>query len=65
MSPSARKAIGSFALIAYMTAFIALAVLIGERILPPRPGLWHLLYFVVAGVVWVAPLKPLFAWMNK
>jgi hypothetical protein len=22
------------------------------------------LYYAVAGIAWVAPLKPLFAWMN-
>lgn len=65
MTQSARKAIGSFGLLAYMIAFIALAVVLGERILPARAGLWHAVYFVVAGVIWVAPLKPLFGWMNK
>ncbi len=65
MSQSARKAIGSFGLIAYMIAFIVIAVIVGERVLPASPGIWHLVYFVIAGVIWVAPLKPLFGWMNK
>lgn len=65
MTQSARKAIGSFGLLAYMVLFIAFAVMLGERILPAQPGAWHVVYFVIAGVIWVLPLKPLFGWMNK
>jgi hypothetical protein len=65
MSPSARKALGSLALIAYLIVFVALAAVLGERVLARAPWWAELLYFVVAGVIWALPLKPLFAWMNK
>ncbi len=65
MSPSARKALGSLALLAYMLVFIVLATMLGERVLANAPWWATLLYFVVAGVIWAAPLKPLFGWMNK
>lgn len=65
MSPSARKALGSFGLIAYMLVFIAFAAMLGERVLANAPWWGTLLYFIVAGVIWAAPLKPLFGWMNK
>jgi len=65
MSPSARKALGSFALIAYMLVFIGFAAVLGERVLANTPWWVALIYFVIAGVIWAAPLKPLFGWMNK
>jgi len=28
-------------------------------------GFWQLIFYILAGVIWIAPLKPLFAWMNS
>lgn len=65
MSPSARKALGSLALLVYMVLAIALAVVLAERFLTGAPWWAQLLFYLVAGVIWIAPLKPLFGWMNK
>lgn len=65
MSPSARKALGSIALIAYMLVFIGFAAVLGERVLANAAWWASLIYFIVAGIIWAAPLKPLFGWMNK
>jgi len=29
------------------------------------PAWAELMFFAVAGIVWIVPLKPLFAWMNR
>ena len=64
MNTRARKAVGCFALTAYLTAYATVASEIGQFALTHAPMWIALLYFVVAGVIWVAPLRPIFAWMN-
>ncbi len=65
MKMRTRKALGCFALLAYLTLYAAFAAALGAYLLPLMPAWAELLYFVVAGVAWVAPLKPLFTWMNR
>lgn len=65
MQARARKAIGCFVLLAYLALYAGAAAALGAVLLPILPGWAELIYFVVAGVVWVFPLKPLFGWMNR
>ncbi len=57
-----RKLVGTLILLIYLTLYIAGAVMVGEMI--PRATVWEILYFMVAGIVWIIPLRPLFRWMN-
>lgn len=63
MNSQLRKALGTVVLLAYLAGYIAAAAM-GFDLIAQAPWWAHLAYFAVAGVVWVAPLKPLFAWMN-
>ena len=63
MNASARKALGSLVLLAYLVAYIVLAVMLGEQ-LHGLPFWVPALYYCAAGFAWVIPLKPLFRWMN-
>lgn len=65
MNPRTRKAIGCFVLIAYLALYAAGAAALGAAVLGHAPNWAALLYFLVAGVIWVAPLKPLLAWMSQ
>jgi len=65
MNARTRKAIGCFVLIAYLALYAAAAAALGASVLAHAPNWAALLYFLAAGVIWVAPLKPLFAWMNR
>lgn len=65
MDPRARKAVGCAALLAYLAAYAALAAALGAALLPILPPWAELAFFAVAGIVWIFPLKPLFAWMNR
>ncbi|MEL7452397.1 MAG: DUF2842 domain-containing protein [Pseudomonadota bacterium] len=58
-----RKPIAMLALLIYLAAYIAIAATIGTWI-NGTPRILQLIFFVAAGVVWIFPLKPLFAWMN-
>jgi Protein of unknown function (DUF2842) len=64
MKTRARKAIGSLALLAYVGLYAAAAAVLGAWLAPSLPGWAELAFYAVAGIAWVAPLKPLFAWMN-
>ncbi len=63
MPPSAKKALGSLAIIVWLIGYIAVAVMIGER-LHALPAIAPLVFYAIAGVAWVIPLRPLFKWMN-
>lgn len=65
MKMRTRKALGCFALLAYLGVYAALAATLGAWLVAHIPQWAQLIYFVIAGVAWVFPLKPLFGWMNR
>ena len=63
LAPAVRKALGSLAILAWLVAWIGGAATLGDRIGgAPWPVL--ALFYAVAGIAWVIPLRPLFRWMN-
>ena len=58
-----RKPVGAIILLVWMIAYIAVAAVLGDRIAYEHWA-WKLLYFPIAGVAWVLPLKPLLKWMH-
>jgi hypothetical protein len=60
-----RKAVGCFVLLAYLALYTVLAASLGVALIPIIPTWAQLIYYAIAGVVWIFPLKPLFAWMNR
>lgn len=65
MEARTRKALGCFVLLAYLALYAGAAAALGALVLARAPHWAALLYYIVAGVVWVAPLRPLLAWMNR
>ena len=63
MGPRLRKLVGSLGVIAFLIAYIVLAVTLADRL--PDNRLAQLLFFVVAGTAWGLPLLPLFTWMER
>ena len=61
--PSWRQAAGMAAILLLIALWAVLVVHVGEHL----AGLpWPLLalYYLVAGTIWIAPLKPLLRWME-
>lgn len=56
-----RKFVGMIAMLVYIGLYAAAAVTIGGVIKNPWAQLG---FYVVAGIIWVFPLRPLFAWMH-
>ncbi len=62
MPPRLRKLIGIGALLPGLTLYLVAAAAIGERV--PDHALLKLLYYAVAGLAWVMPVRGLMRWMN-
>jgi hypothetical protein len=65
MNIRTRKALGCFVLLAYIAIYTVLAASLGVALVPLIPTWAQLVFYAVAGVVWIFPLKPLFAWINR
>lgn len=58
-----RKFIGAATILIWVTAYIAVVAVIGDRV--TQEPLWiQLIFFPVAGLAWVLPIKPLLKWMH-
>ena len=63
MTPSWRKPFGVLAILALITIWAVLVTSLSETV-----GNWawplQLVFYVVTGIVWIAPLKPVLRWME-
>ncbi len=58
-----RKPIGALIMVVWIVGYVAVAAVIGDRIASEH-WVWKALYFPIAGLAWVLPLKPLLRWMH-
>lgn len=65
MTARMRKAVGAAILLLYLCAYIVFAAWVFEAALAGAPLWAQMFYFAAAGLVWIAPLRPLFRWMNR
>ena len=63
MSNGARKGAGMMLLLGWMVGWIALAATAWD-VFAGWSWPFHALYFLIAGIGWVMPLKPLLRWME-
>ena len=63
MNPSWRKPAGILLILLLIAGWSALVVSVGERIVG-APVLLQALFYLIAGIAWIAPLKPLLGWME-
>ncbi len=61
----ARKAVGCAGLLIYLAVYAVLAATLGAYLTTILPAWAELVFFAIAGIIWIFPLKPLFAWMNQ
>ncbi len=61
--PSWRKPAGMLLLLLLIAVWGFIVVTVAEA-LPELPWPLKALFFVVAGIVWILPLKPLLRWME-
>jgi len=61
--PSWRKPAGIFAILALIAAWAAIIVSLSATV-GEWPILAQTLFYLIAGIVWILPLKPLLRWME-
>ncbi len=65
MPDRVRKLVGTVVLVAFVCVYALIAMTIAAAKLPGTSGLTQLVYFVVAGLIWVIPAGALVTWMVK
>ena len=63
MNPTWRKPAGIFLILALIVVWSVLVVTVADLIVD-APWPLKALFFLVAGIVWILPLKPLLRWME-
>ncbi|MDP1738796.1 MAG: DUF2842 domain-containing protein [Caulobacter sp.] len=63
MTPRIRKLVGMLAMLVFLVAYAAAAIIVAD-LLPRHPAI-DLVYFLIVGVAWGLPLFPLMKWMNR
>ncbi len=58
-----RKIFGAIVLLTWLVAYVAVAAVVGDRIAHEH-WTWKVLYFPIAGLAWILPLKHLISWMH-
>ena len=61
--PSWRKPAGVFAILALIAIWAALIVSLSDEV-GRWPVLLQAVFYLIAGIVWILPLKPLLRWME-
>lgn len=63
MSARVRKFVGGILILVFLAAYVSAAIVVADHL--PDNQLIRFAYFAAVGVLWGAPLLPLFAWMNR
>ncbi len=62
-SPSIRKPLGILAILALIAIWAAMTSELAEHIVA-WPMVAQIIFYLIAGLAWIAPLKPLLRWME-
>ncbi|WP_106639661.1 DUF2842 domain-containing protein [Allosphingosinicella vermicomposti] len=61
MNPSWRKPAGIFMILALIAVWAVIVASVAD-LLDGMPDVVHIIYYLVAGIIWILPLKPLLLW---
>jgi hypothetical protein len=65
MPPRLRKLVGTVLLVVFVSLYALTAMTVAAAKLPGASGLTQLVFFVVAGTLWVVPAGALIAWIQR
>ncbi|CUB00389.1 MULTISPECIES: DUF2842 domain-containing protein [Pannonibacter] len=63
--PSLRKFIGMVLLVIFVVVYALTAMVIGDMTLQQSSNTVRMIYFVIAGLVWVIPAGAIIWWMER
>jgi hypothetical protein len=65
MSPRIKKLIGALVLLIWLPIYALVASGIGVRVLPHAHWLVAILYYALAGTLWIIPIGLMLPWMHR
>lgn len=65
MRQRSRKLVGTIVLVAFVSIYALTAMTVAAAKLPGASGLTQLVFYVVAGLLWVIPAAILVKWMQR
>ncbi len=65
MSPRIKKLIGTLVTLVWLPAYALLAMGVGVHVLPRANGLLALVYYALAGTLWIIPIGLMLPWMYR
>ncbi len=65
MNVRAKKLVGTMVTVIFLFFYSLFAMLLAERLLPGTNGFVQLVFYMVAGLVWVVPVAALISWMHR
>ena len=66
MRQRARKFVGAVVIISYVIVYALVAMALAQaRLVQEAQGLVQGLVYVVLGMIWILPLMPMIAWMER
>lgn len=65
MGERTRKLVGTMVLVVFVVFYALVVMTLAAAKLPGTSGVVQLLFYVVAGLAWVAPAAWLIAWMGR
>ncbi len=64
MTPRIRTLAGTLLLLVFIACYCLVAMGVAVSVLPQTGGLWHFLYYLIAGLAWVPPAGLIIKWMH-
>jgi len=65
MTPSTKKLIGTIVILIWVPIYALLAMRIAVSVLPGANPVVELLYYAIAGTVWIIPIGLMIPWMTR
>jgi uncharacterized membrane protein len=65
MRPTVKKLIGTILILIWLPIYALLAVAVGLHVLPHAHWLIVLLYYALAGTLWIIPVGLMLPWMYR
>lgn len=65
MNVRLKKLIGTVVTVVFLIFYSLLAMVLAVRLLPGTSGAVQLLYYAVAGLLWIVPVGALIAWAQR
>lgn len=65
MTPRKKKLVGAVVLLVFVTVYALAVMMLAQPVLRNAGPFTSLIFYAVSGLLWVVPVFPLIAWMER